>query len=237
MKLPKILTGLRYFNLATLSLILNPKSLRYYLGQCRIAYFRRKCNHIPITDFYELFPECRTTNETISLLIEPRTGGLTALELSYLATLVKCRPIRRIFEFGTFVGTFDGCSAIHLMLNLKDPHDTTLYTLDLPPQPKEKEYTQNHNDMEFHQLRRPGYYINKYDSKGIVQQLSGDSLTYDLSAYQNSMDLVFIDGSHELSHVIQDTKNALNMIRPGGSLSGTTSIISPENRLATILNN
>ncbi|HSG98734.1 MAG TPA: class I SAM-dependent methyltransferase, partial [candidate division Zixibacteria bacterium] len=49
-----------------------------------------------------------------------------------------------------------------------------------------------------------------------ITQLYGNSQTYDFSEFYAAMDLVFIDGAHHYDAVVNDTNNALKMIRPGG---------------------
>lgn len=49
--------------------------------------------------------------------------------------------------------------------------------------------------------------------------LNGNSLFADFSAYQSSIDLIFIDGGHDLATIAADTKNAFQMVRPGGCIA------------------
>lgn len=49
-----------------------------------------------------------------------------------------------------------------------------------------------------------------------IEQLFGNSLTFDFSPYYGRMDLVFVDGAHHYDAVISDTTQALQMLAPGG---------------------
>jgi hypothetical protein len=46
--------------------------------------------------------------------------------------------------------------------------------------------------------------------------LFGDSKAFDESRYQGECDLVFVDGSHAFSYVMNDSRKALRMVRSGG---------------------
>jgi len=58
---------------------------------------------------------------------------------------------------------------------------------------------------------RPGYYLKK-----IVHQPYGNSLYFDFLPYYGKMDLVFIDGNHNLPFIKSDTKNAIRMLNKNG---------------------
>ena len=49
-----------------------------------------------------------------------------------------------------------------------------------------------------------------------IEQLWGNSLTFDFAPYERSIDLVFVDAAHHYEAVISDTKAALRMAKPGG---------------------
>ena len=49
-----------------------------------------------------------------------------------------------------------------------------------------------------------------------IEQLFGDSKAFDESRYQGECDLVFVDGSHAFSYVMNDSRKALRMVRSGG---------------------
>ena len=49
-----------------------------------------------------------------------------------------------------------------------------------------------------------------------VQQLFGDSKTFDVSPWEGRCDLVFVDGSHAYSYVVSDSAKALELVAPGG---------------------
>ena len=54
--------------------------------------------------------------------------------------------------------------------------------------------------------------------RGSVQQHFGDSATFDFSPFEGSCDLVFVDGAHTADYVEIDTRTALRLVRPGGTI-------------------
>ena len=211
-KVKKILSSFKYINLATINLWIScTGSPKKYLGLNRLEYYNQKKVGLPVIKFFDTFPNCQNLKETIKILIEEKTGGLSLLELQYLSSIVKCYPIKSIFE----IGTFDGCAATHMMLNYQFLEQCSLYTLDLPYDNNARNYFNDPNNTGFLELRRPGYYINRYTQKGITQ-LFGDSLKFNFSPYYESMDMVFIDGNHNKPYIQKDTENALKMLKPSG---------------------
>ncbi len=213
-ELKKIISGVKYLNLAAINLLLSQKtgSLKKYIGSIRLEYFNQRRIGLPVRKFVEIFPKCQHKPTSVQILTEEKSGGLTTLELCYLSSIVKCYPIRSIFE----IGTFDGCAVTHMLLNSQVPDQCRIFTLDLPDK-VDPNYSYDPENKEFLELRRPGYYINRYTTGGI-SQLYGDSLTFDFSPYHDSMDLVFVDGNHNPPYIQKDTENALKMLKSGGLL-------------------
>jgi predicted O-methyltransferase YrrM len=212
MKLTKILSGFKYINFATVFLWFSRNgSPKKFLGLNRLEYYNQKKSGLLVIRFYDAFPNCQNLKTTIQILIEEKTGGLSTLDLQYLSSIVKCYPIKTIFE----IGTFDGCAATHMMMNTQFPEQCSLYTLDLPSNETDSDYGYDPGNSGFWELRRAGYYINRYTQSGITQ-LFGDSLEFDFSPYFASMDLIFIDGNHNMPYIQKDTENALKMLKSNG---------------------
>ncbi len=212
MKLGKIFSALKYLNWATIALYFSKKgSLKKYLGESRFSYYTQKQLGLPVVKFFKIFPRCQDAGESICIIAEEKTGGLSALELQYLSSIVKCYPIKSIFE----IGTFDGCAATHMILNSQSPDQCIIFTLDLPDNNTDQHYSHDPGNKGFLELRRPGYYIEKYVEKGVTQ-LFCDSQKFDFDPYFNTMDLVFIDGNHNMPFIQKDTENALKMLKPNG---------------------
>lgn len=137
-------------------------------------------------------------------------GNITLLEMYVINHLVKKYDPKTIFE----IGTFDGRTTLNFALNT-DPK-STLYTLDLPQTAM--------NDVKYDLATGEETYVNKkmsgarfinteYENR--ITQLYGDSATFDLSPYFNSIDFIFLDGSHSYDYVISDSQNALKLLKNG----------------------
>jgi hypothetical protein len=103
-----------------------------------------------------------------------------------------------------------------MILNAQNPDTCCVVTLDLPAEDS-NDFAYDPNNRVFLEQRRPGYYIRKYIKKGVIQ-LQGDSRNFNFEPYYNRMDLVFIDGNHNLPYIQKDTENALKMLKIGGTL-------------------
>lgn len=131
-------------------------------------------------------------------------------ELLCLASMVKASGAVKIFE----IGTFDGRSSRAMAMNL--PTEGKLFTLNLPPGADSNASGLRNVDTELNIKVESGYRFADTPEAAKIQQLFGDSAAFDFSPYENQMDLVFIDGSHESSYVESDTQAALRMIRSSG---------------------
>jgi hypothetical protein len=98
-------------------------------------------------------------------------------------------------------------------------HEAKVYTLDLP---KDKLYSTklpivpgDKGDKMFIDKEISGSrYLGKDCERKIIQ-LYGDSATFDFSPFFNMMDFIFIDGSHSYEYVLNDSKQALKLLRNG----------------------
>ena len=134
-------------------------------------------------------------------------GGLTMLETTLLIAATQIVNARSVFEFGTFMGS----TTLNLALNV--PSEGKVLTLDLDAgcagevsqHPADAPLTAIHLDSP-----APDFVGSSVMDK--ITTLTGNSITFDFSAWQDSIDLVFIDGGHDLATVRSDTENALRLI-------------------------
>ena len=142
-----------------------------------------------------------------------QTGmSLDPAETLVLSAMVRLLEPRRILE----IGTYDGNTTLNLAAN--SPSDARVFTLDLPPDWR--------GDFA---LGVPGIQDNAAvgDITGIqfrdsplrskITQLFDDSARFDWDRFA-PFDLIFIDGAHTYDYVRSDTRNALQALRPGGTL-------------------
>jgi predicted O-methyltransferase YrrM len=138
-------------------------------------------------------------------------GNISLTELAVIAAICAARRPASIFE----IGTFDGRTTLNLAEN--SPVETIVYTLDLPAdQMRQTKFVLAAGEEEF--VRKPlsgGRFAGSPDAARI-RQLHGDSAQFDFSPFQGQIDLIFVDGSHAYEYVANDSRAALDMIRPGG---------------------
>ena len=138
-------------------------------------------------------------------------GGLTLLETFLTIAAAQIVTARRVFEFGTYLGT----TTLNLALNT--PDDSEIFTLDLDEQHAE-DLSQDAADApltksHFSAARSLDFLQSPVRKK--IKTLSGDSTKFDFSRWKGSMDLIFVDGGHDLATVTSDTRNALDMVDSG----------------------
>ena len=131
-------------------------------------------------------------------------------ELLCLAALTKALGVERVFE----IGTFDGRSARAMTMNL--PAKGRLFTLNLPPgADRNEDGVQNVDSLLNTKVKSGSRFVGTPEAERI-EQLFGDSATFDFTSFEGQMDLVFIDGSHVFDYVRRDTGSALRLLKPCG---------------------
>src|SRR4051812_22559620 len=132
-------------------------------------------------------------------------GGTSLLETMLLIAACRLVDARRVFEFGTFMGT----NTLNLASNI--PDDGEVFTLDLP----DAGFIQHDADAP---LARMHVSATSMDFSGTFQErkiraMTGNSRTFDFSPWKNSIDMSFIDGGHDKETAKADTESALTMSR------------------------
>ena len=93
------------------------------------------------------------------------------------------------------------------------PSDAVVHTLDLPPGDRGAVHEADRHIVE---NSFTGVDYSGKDVATKIDQLYGDSTSFDFAPYYDRMDLVFVDGAHDYPTVVSDTEHALKMARPGG---------------------
>lgn len=160
---------------------------------------------------YKLFaliesaPPDRAVNVTIPC--RRGAGGTTLLETVLILAAIRIVKARRIFEFGTFLGS----NTLNMALNT--PPDAEIFTLDLDA-PHAASADQDASDAVLTHLHLAVGssldFVGSPVSKKITT-LFGDSTSFDFSQWTGTMDFQFIDGGHDLATVQSDTQNAFKM--------------------------
>jgi len=127
-------------------------------------------------------------------------GGSMPTDLLLLCALAKKKVGCTYFE----IGTWRGESAYNVSQFV-----ATVYTLNLGVE-------------ELKQLKQTKQYIDQIGlfSKNLrnVSHLSGNSFTFNFSAYENKIDLVFVDGDHRYPAVVNDTQKAFKLLKDKSSI-------------------
>ena len=122
------------------------------------------------------------------------TGGTVAVENMLLISAMRTVKAKRVFEFGTFFGR----TSLNLALNL--PEDGELFTLDLDDVSRGT-IRQSDPNAALTRFRADSplpmdFYAHECRRK--IRQLKGDSPQFNFGPYLGNMDMVFVDGGHEI---------------------------------------
>jgi predicted O-methyltransferase YrrM len=136
-------------------------------------------------------------------------GGLTLLEMFVAIAANRIVQAKQVFEIGTFLGS----TTLNLALNI--PDDGTVYTLDLDKEcaADAKQDVADAPLTEIHLASRSSLDFAGSAVESKIRTLTGDSTKFDFSRWNGSIDLVFIDGGHDVATVTSDTENALQIAR------------------------
>jgi hypothetical protein len=181
---------------------------------------------IPQVDISELIHN--DLNIKVSNL-KTKDGNVSHLEHLAIALLVKHNKPKKIFE----IGTFDGRSTLNMAINAPD---AKIYTLDLPAEDIGNTSLEIHPWEEKYILKKKsGSRFTNKKLSNTINQLYGDSASFDFKDYLERMDFIFVDGSHMTEYVKNDTKWALKLRKSskstilwhdyGGDWQGVTEVM------------
>lgn len=131
-------------------------------------------------------------------------------ELLCLAALVKNAGAGQVFE----IGTYDGRSSRAMAMNL--PEQGRLFTLNLPPGQDVNEAAERTVDSSLNVKVTSGQRFLATPEAARIEQVFGDSATFDFGPFEGRMDLVFIDGSHTRAYAESDTEIARRLVKATG---------------------
>jgi predicted O-methyltransferase YrrM len=162
---------------------------------------------VPMATIEELFPG--KPPRPIFLPSESLDRGIWNIRLDeeiLIGLTVQALGARRIFE----IGTFDGGTTRVLADSAREGAE--VFTLDLP----EAEFDQSQLPPSGFRGAQIGTKFRGSAVEPRIKQLFGNSLEFDFSGYEGSIDLVFVDGAHDYVHGLADSRTALRLVRPGG---------------------
>lgn len=143
-------------------------------------------------------------------IIMPDQDTPSLLDTMILLSLAKLIQPRNFFEIGTFLGA----QTLNMAANIKSAE--RIYTMDLGKedtgnlrqQKEDAVLTVKHLANE----KRLAFLGTPYEKK--VEQILGNSNTYDFRRFHGKLDMIYIDGGHDLETLTNDTKNSLAMLSP-----------------------
>jgi predicted O-methyltransferase YrrM len=140
-------------------------------------------------------------------------GYLDDQQRLVLAALSRGLDCRTFFEFGTNRGRTSWTLA-------RNNPALVLYTLDLPPGelPAATAFDLGPADQMLFRDSSCGEAFRDTPEGERITQLWGDSATFDFSPYEDTIDLIYIDGAHTYQYVQSDTVNALRMLSSTGTI-------------------
>jgi len=188
------------------------KQHREFLYQLCRFYNWRQNGVVPVLPYEDSV--VKRDNPVRTQILEPdfEFGNVTLTELSALIRLTSAAIPSSFFE----IGTFDGRTTLNLAAN--SPL-AKIWTLDLPSkQISETKYAIASGEECFVKKPSSGQRFVETPFEQQITQLYGDSATFEFTRFENSMDVVFVDGSHAYEYVVSDTINALKILKPGGMI-------------------
>ena len=128
-----------------------------------------------------------------------------------LTLLVHARP-RRVLEIGTGLG--------HMAANLTrwTPADARVFTIELvrgmaraaPGAVEQEVEMPGHADW--------GRFANHFGTAHKAFFITADTMSYDFGRISARIEFAFIDGAHDLEHVLNDSRKTYGALAPGGGL-------------------
>ena len=151
---------------------------------------------LPVIEINTLFPDFRETAVPYAYL----SGATMPIDIALLRALGKRYAVQDYFEIGTWRG-----ESVANMAQVA-PHCVTFNL------PKEAiiQLTGNTLYADLH-----GFFSNTLDN---VEQLYGDSQTFDFKPHLCKYDMVFIDGDHHYESVRKDTETAFKLLKGNRSV-------------------
>jgi Methyltransferase domain len=168
---------------------------------------RKALEGVPVATIQELFPGKQV--RPISIPPESLDRGSWNIGLNQevlIGLTVQALGARRIFEMGTFDG---GTTRV---LADKAGEGAEVFTLDLP----EAEFDQNQRPPPGFCGAQIGTKFRGTAMEPRIKQLFGNSLEFDFSPYERSIDLVFLDAAYDYPQGFADSRTALRLVRQGG---------------------
>ena len=196
----------------TLLNLVRPKRLLEFARSCikfPVEYAAARAQQaVPAACFNELFSEPKDASFSVDPSSFGRHGWNVKLhEEVYLAAAVTVLQPRKLFE----IGTFDGNTTRRLAEAA--PADAVVHTIDLP----ESAFDATQSPESFSGSRVGERYADS-PARSKIKQVRADATTYDFTPFHGQIDFVFVDAAHDYRHGLCDSRTALKLVKPGGTI-------------------
>jgi|ERR1700674_1085754 Methyltransferase domain len=141
-------------------------------------------------------------------IVLPDKRAPILLDTAVLLSLAKLVQPKTYFEFGTYLGV----QLLNIIANL--PPSAHAYTLDLDETSAGKaEQHENDRPLTLEHLQSQDILAFRHSSyESQITRLFGDSNIFDFSPYDRRIDMIFVDGGHDLRTLRSDTENSFRML-------------------------
>ena len=157
------------------------------------------------------FDEIQTPKKYLIPDLNKQDGNVSDYEIRVIAKLIAHYTPKTLFE----IGTFNGRTTLTMAKNATK--GAKVYTLDLPPNSLAN-LNLDVNDRKYIDKSSTGSYFHGLESEHGITQLFGDSAIFDFKPFLNTIDFIFIDGSHSYDYVKKDTESALELLNSIGGI-------------------
>jgi hypothetical protein len=197
----------RVWQRAFLDALVSPRQFRRTMPE-----LRRTCDSLFHPGIADIGPWEVPGSDAVQILPMDRGyGGMPVQDLYATLRVAQWVKAAKIFE----IGTFNGRTTAHLAVNTP----AEIYTLDLPRDLAADLHDYNEEDQELVRSRdQIGTCYRGHNEDGRIQQLFGDSRTFDYGPYAGAMDLVIVDACHLYEFVVSDSRHAFDLLGDSGAV-------------------
>lgn len=154
----------------------------------------------------QMLPSLDKQAVELYLPAHPPDGSVSPRELSWLAHMAQWGQPQKVLE----IGTFQGLTTHNLALQLSQ--DSEVITVDLPEDQEPVLQKDNWNRRYYPDPDRKSYL--ERPTPAAIHQIRGDTAQLTVQDLGEGYDMIFIDGSHSLPYVRNDTQLALDVAAP-----------------------
>jgi hypothetical protein len=207
-------------------IILNLLLIYYYNKKIiKNLFFKKKIKSVDLVEVNEIFLPSKVSKfkfpkedvVTKSFFINP-SFAVVGMTSDYEAWILSClaKSSKNIFEFGTCSGKTTALFA------LNSPPESKVYSVTLNPSEVSNLFLGNSQDSKVavknavSETIYDQFIFTNMSIKNKINLIFQDSNKLNIDNFENSMDLIFIDGGHNYSCIKNDSEKSFRMIKNEG---------------------